>query len=61
MMLYKWQFRDGSRRVAVSSGTVHGMQGIHLTLYDAVTGRRLKTWDGEDPSAAPKWGVGVAR
>jgi hypothetical protein len=61
MMLYKWQFLDGSRRVAVSSGTVHGMQGTHLTLYDAMTGRRLKAWNGSDASFAPKWGAGVAR
>ncbi len=60
MMVYKWQFWDGGKQVAVSSGTVHGMNGIHLTLYDARTGKRLKTWDGEDDDVPPDWGVGVA-
>ena len=60
MMLYKWQFLSGGRKVAVSSGTVHGMQGVHLTLYDAVTGRRLSTWDGADSDIPPKWGAGAA-
>jgi len=60
MMLYKWRFLDDGRRVAVSSGTVHGMTGIHLTLYDSRTGRRLKTWDGEETDVPPAWGALVA-
>jgi hypothetical protein len=60
MMLYKWQFLDRGRQVAVSSGTVHGMNGIHLTLYESRTGRQLKTWNGEDGDVPPKWGVLVA-
>jgi hypothetical protein len=60
MMLYKWRFAEGGRQVAVSSGTVHGTKGIHLTLYDSRTGRRLKTWDGSDSDRAPEWGAAIA-
>ncbi len=60
MMLYKWRFAEGGRQVAVSSGTVHGMNGVHLTLYDVRTGRRLKTWDGGDGDTPPGWGVEIA-
>jgi hypothetical protein len=60
MMIYKWGFLDRGRRIAVSSGTVHGMTGIHLTLYDSQTGKTLQTWDGDDYGAAPKWGGEVS-
>jgi hypothetical protein len=36
------------------------MNTIHLTLYDSRTGRKLKTWDGEDADVPPKWGIQVA-
>jgi hypothetical protein len=32
-----------NRRIAVNSGTVHGMTGVHLTLWDSRTGRLLQT------------------
>jgi hypothetical protein len=60
MMIYKWVFLDNGRRVAISSGTVHGMYGIHLTLYDTQTGKLLSTWDGEEGKVPPKWGGGIA-
>ncbi len=60
MMIYNWVFLDNGRRVSVSSGTVHGMNGIHLTLYDSQTGKLLRTWDGEEGEVPPKWGGGVA-
>jgi hypothetical protein len=61
MMIYKWVFLDRGRRCAVSSGTVHGMTGIHLTLYDSRTGKTLRTWNGDDGEVPPKWGTEVSR
>ena len=60
MMVYKWQFLARGRQVAVSSGTVHGMEIIHLTLYDSRTGKQLKTWNGEDDEVPPTWGAQIA-
>lgn len=60
MMIYKWQFLGHGQEIAVSSGTVHGMNGIHLTLYDSRTGKRLKTWNGDDDAAPPAWGAHIA-
>jgi hypothetical protein len=60
MMVYKWSFVDNGQKVAVSSGTVHGMQGVHLSLYDASTGKRLRTWDGDETDTPPQWGSSVA-
>ena len=60
MMIYKWAFLDRGRRIAVSSGTVHGMTRIHLTLYDSQTGRAIGTWDGDAGEVPPSWGVGVS-
>ncbi len=61
MMIYKWQFLGRGQHVAVSSGTVHGMNGIHLSLYDSRTGKRLKTWDGNNGELPPTWGAHIAR
>jgi hypothetical protein len=61
MMIYKWVFLDRGRRIAVSSGTVHGMTRIHLTLYDSRTGRTLRTWDGDAGEVTPEWGAEVCR
>jgi hypothetical protein len=61
MMIYKWAFLDGGRRVAVSSGTVHGMTRVHLTLYDSRTGGILRTWDGAEGEAPPEWGARLVR
>jgi len=57
MMIYKWVFVDGGRRLAVSTGTVHGMTRAHLTLYDAQTAKPLSTWDGAEGEAPPEWGT----
>jgi hypothetical protein len=60
LMVYKWSFLRNGQEVAVSSGTVHGMQGIHLSLYNALTGKLLKTWDGDETDTPPRWGLSVA-
>lgn len=59
LAIYKWQFVAGGRRIAVSSGTVHGWTRLHFTLYDSRTGRRLKVWDGEENSTPPEWGASL--
>ena len=59
MMLYGWKFVDGGRKVAVSSGTVHGMTFVHFTLYEASTGKLLATWDGHEDDTPPDWGTGI--
>jgi len=59
-MVYRWDFVDKGQHVAVSSGSIHWMHGIHLTLYDAGTGKRLAVWDGEEEETPPEWGAGVA-
>ena len=61
MMIYKWKYVARGGRIAVSSGTVHGMNGIHLTLYDSNSGKRLRTWDGEYDDVPPRWGASLAR
>ena len=54
LMIYDWTFVAG-RRVAISTGTVHGATARHLALFDARTGRRLGEWTGPSTSAAPAW------
>jgi hypothetical protein len=60
MMIYKWEFQDRGKHIAISSGTVHGMTGIHLTRYDSRSGKALSTWDGEATDVPPAWGTRVA-
>jgi len=55
LMIYDWCFVDGSARVAVSTGTVHGMVDRHLLLYDASSGQQLQEWNGKDDEAPPPW------
>src|SRR5437763_13068330 len=60
MMVYKWSFLKNGQQVAVSTGTVHGMQGIHLSLYNTLTGKLLKRWHGDETDIPPRWGLSVA-
>lgn len=53
MMVYKWSFLRNGQEVVVSTGTVHGLQGIYLSLYNALTGTLLKTWDGDETGKPP--------
>ena len=57
MMIYKWQFLDGSLRIATSSERSTGTVGIHQTLYDSLTGKLLKHvgWRRQ-PTTSPSWG-----
>ena len=60
-MIFRWSFVNNGRQVAVSSGTVHGMEGLHLTLYDSRTGKLLETWNGDETMKPPAWGEFVVR
>jgi hypothetical protein len=55
LMIFDWCFLDEGRKIALSSGTVHGMTYCHLNLYNARTGRLLKSWDGGFDHVAPAW------
>jgi hypothetical protein len=61
LMISAWRFLERGKKVAVSSGTVHGMTFQHLSLYDSRTGHLLKEWDGDFDEAAPDWAKGLVR
>jgi hypothetical protein len=42
-MIFDWCFLEEGRKIVLSSGTVHGMTYCHLNLYNARTGRLLKS------------------
>ena len=60
-MIFDWAFADSGRRVAVSTGTVHGASAVHVGLYDASTGHRLSQWTGSGLEQAPAWATGLRR
>jgi hypothetical protein len=55
LMIYDWCFVDGGAKVAMSTGTVHGMETRHLLLYDARSGRKLQEWSGGSDKTPPPW------
>ena len=55
LMIYDWCFVEGSAKVAMSTGTVHGMETRHLLLYDARSGRQLQEWSGDSDKTPPTW------
>jgi hypothetical protein len=61
LMIFDWCFLDEGRKIALSSGTVHGMTYRHLNLYNARTGRLLKSWDGGFDDVAPAWARGLSQ
>ena len=54
-MIYGWCFVPATAAVAVSSGTVHGMQGQNITLYSTRSGKQLKQWSGDEQAKPPAW------
>jgi hypothetical protein len=60
-MIFDWRFVEGAKKVALSSGTVHGMTFRSLSLYDARTGRRLDQWEGSFEEAPPLWARGLSQ
>jgi hypothetical protein len=59
LMIYDWCFVDGGAKVAMSTGTVHGMQTRHLLLYDARSGRQLEEWSGDPDKTPPPWATNL--
>jgi hypothetical protein len=55
LMIYDWCFVEGGAKVAMSTGTVHGMETRHLLLYDARSGRQLEEWSGDLDKTPPPW------
>src|SRR5262249_3227782 len=55
LMIYDWCFVDRGEKVAMSTGTVHGMQSRHLLLYNAQSGRQLEEWNGDFEAIPPTW------
>jgi hypothetical protein len=60
-MIFDWRFVEGAKKIALSSGTVHGMTFRSLSLYDARTGRRLDQWEGSFEEAPPLWARGLSQ
>ncbi len=52
-MIFDWRFVEGAKKIALSSGTVHGMTFRSLSLYDVRTGRRLERWEGSFEETRP--------
>jgi hypothetical protein len=61
LMIFDWRFVEGARKIALSSGTVHGMTFRSLSLYDVRTGRRLDQWEGSFEEAPPLWARGLSQ
>ena len=60
-MIFDWRFVEGARKIALSSGTVHGMTYRSLSLYDVRTGRLLERWEGAFEQAPPLWARGLSQ
>lgn len=61
LMIFDWRFVEGARKIALSSGTVHGMTFRSLSLYDVHTGRLLDRWEGSFEEAPPLWARGLSQ
>ncbi len=61
LMIYTREFLGKGDRVAINSGTVHGMTTVNLTLWDVRNGKLLQKWNGAWNDLPPTWGAGVAR
>ncbi len=55
LMIYSWCFVPRTATVAIASGTVHGMQGQNLTLYNIRSGKQVRQWTGDDDAKPPTW------
>lgn len=52
--IWDWQFRDGGKRVAYSTGPTHG-GAVECVLRDVDSGRRVSVWQVRDGSEPPEW------
>ena len=61
LMIFDWRLVERGKKVALSSGTVHGMTDRNLSLYESRTGRLLTTWDGDFDGTPPPWTRGLSQ
>jgi hypothetical protein len=61
LMIYDWCFVGGGSKVAMSTGTVHGMETRHLLLYDARSGQQLQEWNSDSGQPLPPWAKDLER
>ena len=61
LMIFDWSFVEGASKIALSSGTVHGMTSRSLSLYEVRTGRLLERWEGSFEEAPPLWARGLSQ
>jgi len=61
LMIYGWCFVGQGEQIAMSTGTVHGMTGQHLLLFETTTGRQLKEWNGPEDATPPEWAKGLRK
>jgi len=55
---YDWQFRDGGKQVAYSTGPTHG-GAAECVLREAGSGRIVATWPVRQESEPPGWAKGL--
>lgn len=58
--IYDWQFPNGSKRVAYSSGPMHG-KAAECILRDLASGKIIAHWWVKDGDAPPTWAVSLRR
>lgn len=57
-VFWDWQFQDGGKRVAYSTGPTHG-GAAECFLRDVDTGKILDKWDVKGGKAAPEWAASL--
>jgi len=55
LLIYDWCVVGEGLQVALSAGTVHGIESRHLILYDVRSGRQLSEWNGDPGASGPLW------
>lgn len=50
---FDWSFVEGAKKIALSSGTAHGMTHRSPSLSDVRIGRLLNRWEGAFEQAPP--------
>jgi hypothetical protein len=59
-MFWDWQFQDGGKRVAYSTGPTHG-GAAECVLRDVETGRTVERWRVKEGEAPPSWAQTLQR
>ena len=59
LMIYDWCFVGQDEQIAMSTGSIHGMESRHLILYDTASGRQRKEWRGPENANPLTWAKGL--